>query len=232
MPQGKFASTIVLLLLVGAPLLGEHLSNRHAHVARAGVIEQARLLNPPDSLKCISTTRCTADLNEDGVVGIIEVVPLAGSFYPDNRGLLVIEGNKELLWLPFRRSDIPFRYSDLEAATRIAVMQDSYGTRLLVSDVSCPDLHEAVFEWNGVQLVKLRPTEAERGAFSFMSDFEDYANADRYINRAEVGPSNLFSVVKLGLYYMVLLILGAVLLYRKSVQLSAAAPSPFSRGNP
>ena len=252
MPQGKFASTIVLLLLVGAPLLGEQLSNWHVRReqtsvikqtrvtdlpnALTGVVKQTRGADPPDALKCISTTRCTADLNEDGIVGIIEVVPLAGSFYPDNRGLLVIEGNKELLWLPFHHSDIPFRYSDAEASTRIAVMQDSYGTRLLVSDVSCPDLHEAVFEWNGVQLVKLRPTEAERGALSFMSsmsDFEDYANADRYVNRVEVGPIGHFSsVVKLGLYYMVLLILGAVLLYRKSVQLSAASPSPFSRGNP
>ena len=230
MPEGKFATAIVVILLIGAPLLGERLSNRHARRGQTGVVEQTRFNSPTDALTCISTTRCTADLDGNGVAGSIEVVPLDGSFYPHNRGLLIVEGNKELLWLPFH-------HSRDAAPTRIAVIRDSYGTRLVVSDVSSSELSEATFEWNGTQLVKSMSTEAERAALYSVSNLDAYTNPDRFINRRDyVGrdeglAGNLLSVVKLFFYYMVLLILGAVLLYRKSVRLSAAS-SPFAKGHP
>ena len=233
MPEGKLAFTIVVVLLIGAPLLGEHLSNRPVRRAPTVRLERAEAVarthsdGTPDALTCFSTTKCMADLDGDGISGIAEVVPLASSFYPNNRGLLVIEGHRELMWKPFR--------SDGTAPTRIAVIEDSYGTRLLVSDVSCPDLHEAAFEWNGAQLVKLPLTESERDALQSANSLDDYSGADRYVrvyqSGSEVTPDRLGSVVKLFFYYMVLVILSAVMLYRKSVRWSAA-PSLFAKGKP
>lgn len=212
-----------MLLLVGAPLLGEHLAHRRQRLSH---IER----RPCEFFICPRTGACAADFDGDGVAGSIEIVRLNGPFYHNkNRALLVSDGNKELLRMPFQQADDG-------PPPRLAVRLQTEGGRLLISNQT-GEGRGAAFQWNGVRLELVPPTEADRSVFSFIDLYDEDAVVS--LNAFERVPGEtggdalpLFSVVKLFFYYLLLLILGAVLLYRKSVQLGGTSPSQLSRGNP
>jgi hypothetical protein len=215
MPQGKFSVAVVLALLIVAPILGEYL----AHTPRSDRCAR----RPFDFAVCPTTAPCAADFDGDGVVGSAQVVKLGGEFYPNNRALLVVEGEKELLWLPFHHPErVP--------PTRLAVRPTPTGARLLASDMTRAN-SEAAFVFDGARLVMVNPSEGDERVFGLMNEYGE----DAIVGGLQVESDRIFVfvAVKLFFYYLILMILAAVMLYRRTVRPGATTQTHFLlRGNP
>lgn len=217
MPQGKFALTIVVLLLLVMPLIGESLATRRE---ASEVLESAG-----DYHECLATAPCLADFDGDGVDGHASIVTLkemgAGSY---NRAVIVVDRGRELLWQPF--------YHAVDAPpTRLGVRRVGATERLLVYD-GMTGLSRAVFAFDTrhERMSWATPSEEDRRIFDLMERYDsDLIVGARTV---EPAPDSDMSVLKLTLYYLALCALAAVLLYRKSLRMSAAIPLNPRGGNP
>jgi hypothetical protein len=212
-PQGKFAVAVVVAVLVFMPLLGEYLSHPRTRPA------QPFLSHAVDFDEC-DTRMCAVDFDGDGRRGEAEVLTI--NDYHNGRALRVIDGYKELLWMPFNQG----AYA---SPPRLAVRDAGGRTRLLFVYRSSGGLHKEVFAWDGRRMAKTQPTQDDASVFAAMG-FGGGETPLHVFGGNEVGFK--FSIVKLFFYYMTLCGVAAVCLYRKSVRMSASAALNSSGSNP
>ncbi|HEV2704678.1 MAG TPA: hypothetical protein VGV59_02065 [Pyrinomonadaceae bacterium] len=218
MPKGKFALTIVILLLVFAPLIGERLAKRR--------LPADLLASAGEFYECPNATRCHADFNGDGVAGYAAIVTLDRTVNSHNSAVLVVDGDQELLWQPFYHApDAP--------PTRLGVRYVGEHARLLVYD-GITGLSTAVFalerSFGRDRMAWATPSEEDRKAFNLMSAYD--TELISAAGRADKESLSDFTVLKLALYYLTLCAIAAVWLYRKSLRMSAAIPLNPSGNNP
>jgi len=216
MSKGKhFAAFVMMMLLLFAPLVGEHLATRRGARAFLSAVGDFR--------ECTLSSTCVADFDGDGIYGTVELVSLERVFYPNNRALLVIENSQELLWLPFY-------HGPQEPPTRFGVRTEG-GRSLLLVYRGSGSLARAVLELEDKRLEWAVFSKTDLDIFNLMDAYDTtrMSNKIATFRREELSD---FSVLKLTLYYLTLCGIAAITLYRKSVRMSAAVSLNSSGGIP
>lgn len=156
---------------------------------------------------------CAADFDGDGVAARFDNVPCEGSHY----GCLVVnEGGREALRLPYNRTDNTFR-------THLAVRERDGATRLLVYDGVGPrPPRRLVFAWGGGRLYEAGPDALELEILDAMAAYDDTGTLDERIFR------DITRVARFVVYYLLLLALAGITLLWGRLRLPDGPP-PHTR---
>lgn len=190
MRSRKLTIVITFSLLIVAPLIFDRIvSNKQQR-------QDARDDELVKAYECYPLNACVMDFNGDGIPARLEVAMT----YAVGGDLIVSDGGKEVLRLPYDHTDNTFR-------THIAFHGEKDNARLLVYDGVPPG---AAYEWNGDKLVEVTPIGVEEEILSAMAAHDEKGG---WIERTVYRP--IKRLLYLGAYYIVLVAAVAVMLFRR-----------------
>lgn len=194
MRSGKVSLIIIIGLLAIVPLSLDRI-----------ISEQQRQQDARDDelvkeYECYPLDACAADFNGDGLPAQYEVAKT----YAVGGDLIVIDGEKEVLRLAYDHTDNTLR-------THTAIHRETDKPRLLVYDgASHKPALRAAYEWNGEKLVEVKPSGIEEEILFAMATHDDTGG---WNERVVFRPFK--RMLYLGIYYIVLIVAVAIMLYRK-----------------
>jgi len=206
MSKSTVLTTIIVLLLIGAPIL----INR-------SISERARRQEARDDelvakYECEPPTKCVADFNGDGI--------------PDRLDMIQTDASKRFEWWLVALSDgsellrLPYDHTDNTLRTHTAILSDIGKSRLLVYDGAShrPPLKTA-FAWNGDKMVESLPSSQEREILSAMAAHDDTGGWNDRVVR------DLYEVARLIAYFVLLAIVAGAIAYRRYRKRVAVKPA-------
>jgi hypothetical protein len=144
---------------------------------------------------------CNADFDGDGVLGRLVIEWRKDSDVNGDQWLIAYDGGRELLRLPFWRSDNTLR-------SHAAIRNESDKSRLLIywGGMRQPENSTSVYVWNDERIIEIAPNDADREILSAMEARDDAGTFHQWVtfraikNLAQVGYYILLAAIVFFVY--------------------------------